>query len=122
MNKFLSWAAAIALLASCAKVNENEIRVGEFGSMTGGTATFGQTTHEGIVLAVEETNAAGGVNGKLVKLISEDDRGKPEEAAAVVNKLISRDKVHALLGEVASSNSLAAAPIAQRAGIPMISP
>lgn len=122
MKKLLSGIAAIALLASCAKVNENEIRVGEFGSMTGGTATFGQTTHEGIVMAVEETNAAGGINGKLVKLISEDDRGKPEEAAAVVSKLISRDKVHALLGEVASSNSLAAAPIAQRAKIPMISP
>ena len=122
MKRSLSLIAALALLASCAKVPDNEIRVGEFGSMTGGTATFGQTTHEGIQIAVDEINAAGGINGKLIHLISEDDRGKAEEAATVVNKLISRDKVHAVLGEVASSNSLAAAPIAQRAGVPMISP
>jgi branched-chain amino acid transport system substrate-binding protein len=57
-----------------------------------------------------------------VKLVSEDDRGKAEEATTVVRKLIDRDQVHAILGEVASSRSLAAAPIAQRAGIPMISP
>ncbi len=121
MNRAI-WLFVMAVFAGCAKAPENEIRVGEFGSMTGGTATFGQTTHEGIVLAVEEINAAGGINGKLVKLISEDDRGKPEEAATVVEKLITRNKVHALLGEVASSNSLAAAPIAQRHKIPMISP
>jgi branched-chain amino acid transport system substrate-binding protein len=112
----------LAMFSSCAKAPDNEIRVGEYGSMTGGTATFGQTTHEGIQIAVDEVNAAGGINGKPVRLISEDDRGKAEEAATVVNKLISSDRVHAILGEVASSNSLAAAPIAQRAGIPMISP
>lgn len=122
LKSLLTLSAAAALFASCAKAPDNEIRVGEFGSMTGGTATFGQTTHEGIQIAVDEINAAGGIKGKLVKLISEDDRGKAEEAATVVSKLISRDKVHAILGEVASSNSLAAAPIAQRAGIPMISP
>ena len=122
MKRLLSALAAAAFLASCAKLPDNEIRVGEFGSMTGGTATFGQTTHEGIMLAVDEINAVGGINGKLVKLVSEDDRGKAEEAATVVNKLISRDHVHAILGEVASSNSLAAAPIAQRAEVPMISP
>ncbi|MES2201716.1 MAG: ABC transporter substrate-binding protein [candidate division FCPU426 bacterium] len=120
--KSLSLAAALGLLASCAKLPENEIRIGEFGSMTGLTSTFGTATHEGIQLAVDEVNAAGGINGKLVKLVSEDDRGKPEEAATVVEKLITRDHVHALLGEVASSNSLAAAPIAQRHKIPMISP
>jgi branched-chain amino acid transport system substrate-binding protein len=114
--------ACVALLASCAKAPDNEIRVGEYGSMTGGTATFGLTTHEGIQMAVDEVNAAGGINGKMVRLITEDDRGKAEDAATVVNKLINSDRVHAVLGEVASSNSLAAAPIAQRAGIPMISP
>jgi branched-chain amino acid transport system substrate-binding protein len=122
MKRLLSGLALLALVASCAKAPDNEIRVGEFGSMTGETATFGQTTHEGIQMAVDEVNAAGGIKGKLVRLISEDDQGKAEEAANVVNKLISNDQVHAILGEVASSNSLAAAPIAQRAGIPMISP
>jgi branched-chain amino acid transport system substrate-binding protein len=115
-------AAGLSFLASCSQAPDNEIRVGEFGSMTGETATFGQTTHDGIQMAVDEINAGGGIKGKMVRLITEDDEGKAEEAASVVNKLINSDKVHAILGEVASSNSLAAAPIAQHAGVPMISP
>lgn len=100
----------------------NEILVGEFGSMTGSTATFGLSTHNGILLAADEFNAAGGFNGKKVKIITEDDRGLPEEAKTAVLKLIKQSKVVAILGEVASSRSLAAAPEAQRSAIPMISP
>ncbi len=99
-----------------------EIVVGEVGSMTGSEATFGTSTHNGIVLAFEQINAAGGVKGKKFKLITLDDQGKPDEAATAVTKLITQDKIAALLGEVASSRSLAMAPIAQAHGIPMISP
>lgn len=99
-----------------------EIIVGEYGSMTGGEATFGQSTHKGLVLAFDEKNAAGGVKGKQLKLITEDNQGKQDETAAVVKKLITRDKIIALLGEVASNRSLIAGPIAQQAKIPMISP
>jgi branched-chain amino acid transport system substrate-binding protein len=67
-------------------------------------------------------NAAGGVLGRQVRVIVQDNQGQPQEAATVVQKLISSDRVVALLGDVASSNSLAAAPIAQAAGIPMVSP
>jgi branched-chain amino acid transport system substrate-binding protein len=100
----------------------DEIVIGEYGSLTGSTATFGISTKNGIDMAVDEINAAGGVLGKKVRVIVEDDQGKPEEARVVVQKLITRDKVVAVLGEVASSNSLAAAPEAQRSMIPMISP
>jgi branched-chain amino acid transport system substrate-binding protein len=100
----------------------NEILVGEYSSLTGGTATFGQSTHEGIQLAFEEANAAGGVLGKKLKLLTEDDQSKPEEAATAATKLINQDRVVALLGEVASSRSLAAAPIAQSNKVPMITP
>lgn len=122
MNRIKTALLALAVAFGCAKHDPNEIRIGEFGAMTGGMATFGQTTHDGIVLAVEEVNAAGGINGKKIRLISVDDRSLSEEAATGVEKLITRDKVVAVLGEVASSNSLAAAPIAQRHKIPMISP
>lgn len=105
-----------------AQTASNEILVGEVGSMTGGEATFGQSTHNGIALAFEKTNAAGGVKGKKLKLITMDDQGKPEEAATAATKLITQDKVIALLGEVASSRSLAMAPIAQQYKIPMITP
>jgi branched-chain amino acid transport system substrate-binding protein len=98
------------------------IRVGVYGDLTGQTSSFGQSTKNGIELAVEEINAAGGVNGKKIQLFVEDDQGRPEQAKTVVSKLINQDKVHAVLGEVASTNSLAAAPVAQEAKIPMITP
>ena len=101
---------------------EGEIVVGEYGSLTGAQATFGQSTHNGIMLAMDEINSAGGVNGRKVRVITEDDQSKAEEAATAVTKLISQNNVIAVLGEVASSNSLAAAPICQSNKVPMITP
>ena len=98
------------------------IKVGEFASLTGKEATFGVSSHEGTLLAIEQLNAAGGVLGKKIELLTEDDLSKAGEPATVVNKLISRDGVVAMLGEVASSRSLEAAPICQQNHIPMISP
>jgi len=99
-----------------------EIVVGEYGSLTGGQATFGQSTHNAIMLAVGEINAAGGVNGRTIKVLTEDDQSRADEAANAVTKLISQNNVVAVLGEVASSSSLAAAPICQSNKIPMITP
>jgi branched-chain amino acid transport system substrate-binding protein len=100
----------------------NEIPVGEFASLTGGTATFGQSVHNGDVLAIEEINGAGGVLGKKLNLMTEDDQSKTEEAVASVQKLLNSDHAVALLGEVASSRSMAGAPIAQNSRVPMITP
>ncbi len=99
-----------------------EIVIGEYGSMTGSTATFGQSTHSGIMMAIDSLNATGGVLGKMVRVVSEDDQGKPEEAITAVTKLINKDRVVAILGEIASSNSMAAGPVCQRSRIPMVSP
>src|SRR5258706_16484683 len=100
----------------------NEIIVGEYGSMTGSEATFGQSTHNGLTMAVEEVNAAGGIKGKKVKLVSYDDQGKTSEVGTAVTRLITQDKVLAVIGEVASSLSIAGGQIAQQHGVPMISP
>src|SRR5689334_4991435 len=100
----------------------NEIVLGEYASMTGGTATFGQSSHKGLVLAIEQANNAGGVLGKKIKLITEDDQSNQDQANAAVQKLISRDKVSAVLGEVASSRSLAGGSVCQKSKIPMLSP
>jgi branched-chain amino acid transport system substrate-binding protein len=114
------------LLAPGCKKNDStasdEIVIGEFASLTGATASFGQSAHKGVRMAVDETNAAGGVLGKKVRLVTEDDQSKPGEAATVVRRMISRDKPVAIIGEVASSRSLEAAPIAQENKIPMVSP
>ncbi|MBI3018833.1 MAG: ABC transporter substrate-binding protein [Deltaproteobacteria bacterium] len=104
------------------KEDKNIIKIGEYGSLTGSEATFGTSTHNGIMLAMDAFNNQGGLNGKKLKVITVDDQGKPEEAASAVTKLITSDKVVALLGEVASSRSLAGAPIAQRYKIPMVTP
>ena len=87
------------------------IRIGVYGDTSGATSSFGVSTKNGIQLAFEEINAAGGVNGKKLEMVFEDDQGTPEKAKTVISKLISQDKVVAVLGEVASSNSLAAAPV-----------
>ncbi|MBM3833039.1 MAG: ABC transporter substrate-binding protein [Verrucomicrobia bacterium] len=101
---------------------DNVIKVGEYASLTGTEATFGQSSHNGTALAIDEINAAGGVLGKQIKLLYEDNQSKAGESAAIVLKLISRDKVAAVLGEVASGRSLEAAPICQQNKVPMISP
>jgi branched-chain amino acid transport system substrate-binding protein len=100
----------------------NVIRVGEIGSLSGSEATFGVSTHRGIELAAQELNAAGGVKGKQLEVITLDDQSKPDEAATAVTKLITQNQVAAVLGEVASSRSIAMAPIAQNHKIPMITP
>lgn len=126
----LSLLASLVLSFGCTKKSSTfdpsstatEIRIGQFGSLTGGEATFGQSTDKGVRLAIDAQNAKGGIRGKKITLITEDNQGRPEEAAATVKKLITQDKVIALLGEVASTRSLAAAPIAQQYKIPMVSP
>lgn len=98
------------------------IKVGEFASLTGGNASFGISSHQGTQMAIDELNAQGGVLGKKLQLITEDDQSKAGEPALVVQKMIGRDNVIAVLGEVASSKSLEAAPICQDTKTPMISP
>ncbi|MEY2879084.1 MAG: hypothetical protein RLZZ15_1464 [Verrucomicrobiota bacterium] len=119
-SRLLLILAALAF-ASCARKSDT-IKIGEYASLTGKEAGFGQTSHHGVVLAIEEINAAGGVLGKKLELAFEDNQTKAGESATAVKKLISREGVVALIGEVSSGRSLEAAPIAQAARIPMIAP
>lgn len=100
----------------------DKVRIGVFMSLTGDTANFGISSTNGIKMAADEVNAAGGINGKQIELLVQDDRSDASEAATIVTKFVTQDQVHAILGEVASSRSIAAAPIAQNAKIPMLTP
>src|SRR5215207_5140684 len=100
----------------------DKVRVGVFMSLTGSTANFGISSTNGIKLASNKENAAGGINGKQIEVLVQDDRTDASEAATIVTKFVTQDQVHAILGEVASSRSIAAAPIAQNAKIPMLTP
>ncbi|HEX8325389.1 MAG TPA: ABC transporter substrate-binding protein [Tepidisphaeraceae bacterium] len=125
MRRILSALAAAAL--SCGAFSstahaQDTLKVGHYGSLTGAQATFGQSTSNGLKLAVAEINASGGINGRKIELIEYDTKGDPKEAGTVVTRLCTKDKVSVVIGEVASSVSIAAAPICQQNGIPMVSP
>jgi branched-chain amino acid transport system substrate-binding protein len=108
--------------AQAGSTGGDQIVLGSYMCNTGPFATFGQSSTKAMQLAVEEINARGGVLGEPIKLIVEDDQCKPEEAANAAQKLIQQDNVLCVIGEVASSNSLAAAPICQNAKTPMVTP
>jgi branched-chain amino acid transport system substrate-binding protein len=114
--------AAVSDVGVAKPYTGDEIVLGEYGSLTGSTATFGKSTHNGIMMAVAEANDKGGVLGKKIRVETVDNQSQAEQAATGVKKLINQNNVLAILGEVASSRSLAAAPICQAAKVPMISP
>ncbi|HXM79947.1 MAG TPA: ABC transporter substrate-binding protein [Thermoanaerobaculia bacterium] len=117
------FAAGLALSCGAEKPTATQsIEIGFFGALTGPQATFALSGRNGAKLAIEEINRSGGVLGKKLELLIEDDRNEPSEAASAVSKLITQNHVVALIGENASSRSLAAAPIAQSYQVPMVSP
>jgi len=122
----LSFRPLLALLVAAALAGgvsaQETIKIGEYASLTGKEAAFGQSSHKGTLLAVEELNAAGGVLGRQIELITDDNQSKQGESATIVKKLIFREKVVGILGEVASMRSLEAAPLCQAYKVPMISP
>lgn len=125
----MSWrtmTATFVTAAACLMASTNsvlaQIKVGHYGSLTGSEATFGQSTSNGVKMAIAEINAAGGVNGQQIELVEYDTKGDAKEAGSVVTRLVTSDKVSAVIGEVASSLSLAGAPVCQAGGVPMITP
>lgn len=129
MRKALTLLLAVTamLAAACGTkigpgYDEKEVYLGLFVSTSGDIASFGGDTRNGVELAVEEINKAGGINGKQIKLFSYDTASKPEEGKTAATKLATQDGVLVAMGAVASGISLAAAPEFQRYSIPMVSP
>jgi len=108
--------------AGSAEPASGPIVIGHYASMTGSTAHFGQDTDKALRLVVDEVNQAGGVKGRQIKVVTLDDRGDSAEAANAVTRLIDVEKASAIIGEVASSLSLAGGRVAQRRKVPMVSP
>lgn len=121
----LSFVLLLSSTFSCRpKVGEDNstIKIGFFGDLSGPTYNFGQSALNGTLMAADEINSAGGINGRRLDIVIEDDKGSPEASARITGKLIANDKVVAIIGAGASGNSLAAAPSAQSAQVPLISP
>ncbi len=113
-------ACAASLAAPSARAAADPIKIGQYGAFSGKEAAFGLSARKGAILAFEEANAGGGVLGRKLELVTEDNQSKAGESATIAKKFVSRDKVIAVLGGNPSTNSLEAAPILQNARIPMI--
>jgi branched-chain amino acid transport system substrate-binding protein len=111
--------ASLGVAQGAAQAAPLKAKVGIFLPMSGGTATFGEETNSGIQMAVQEINAQGKVK---LELVLEDEKSEVTDSANAVKKLINVDKVDIVLGSVASSNTSAAAPIAQTAKVPLLTP
>ena len=123
----LASAMAFSVLAGCGGNSEggadsDVIKIGGIGPLSGPNSTYGISVKEGADLLAEEINAAGGINGKKVEFIFEDDQSDNTVAASAFNKLVDKDGVCAILGGVTSGTTLAIAPNSTNKKIPMITP
>ena len=108
--------------SSSASSSGDMIKIGFNFEETGNAATFGTSSHTGAEMAVDEINEAGGILGKQITAIFDDNASKSDEAAKVATKHVSQDKVDVIIGAVASSNSIAMAKIAEENKVPMVTP
>ena len=115
-------AFATAALAADNGVTDTEIRIGQFAALTGPAAELGKRMQAGINAQFSAVNAAGGISGRKLVLVSRDDGYEPEKAAAAAKALIEEDKVFALIGSVGTPTTLAAVPAINAASIPLIGP
>ena len=119
---FICLFALIVAMSGCTKTNTTDIKIGAILPLTGDIASYGKNAQSGIDLAVDEINKAGGVNGKKIVVVYEDDKGKANEAVNALSKLIAVDKVPIVMGSAASSVTLAMCPIANEKKTVLISP
>ena len=118
----LAAVGVVVLSGAGCKPKGDEIIVGAYLSLSGPDSTFGTDTREGVDLALDEVNASGGVKGKKVKVLYEDDKSTTQEATNKVQQLIDRDGAVAILGEVASSRSMAGGLVCNKKKVPMVTP
>lgn len=114
---------AVTLLAGCGgpAANANEIKIGINYELSGGVATYGQSSVEGIEMAIEEINAAGGINGKKIVPVKYDTKSEPAEATTLATKLMTQDKVVAVMGPATSGSFKATIPVAIKNKVPVAS-
>jgi len=111
------------LFLGSARVNaQDTVRIGEVNPISGAIGEYGASCHNGIQLAIDLANASGGVLGKRVDLLTEDNQSKAGQTSTIVRKFVTQDKVVAIVGDLTSSATLEGGPIAQAAKVPMVSP
>lgn len=119
MKRTLCWVLTLGLIISlgivgCAKKEDKEIKIGVINSLTGSAAPYGANIQNGILMAVDEINKSGGIKGRAIRILIEDDKTSSNDAVSAMNKLVSIEKVPVILGPASSGGVLACAPIANR--------
>jgi branched-chain amino acid transport system substrate-binding protein len=124
---FMSFMMAAGVMAGCnssstsGDKDSDVIKIGANLELSGGVASYGQSIEEGIQLALEEINKEG-IDGKKIELVKFDNKSDAAEATSGTTKLISQDKVVAIIGAATSTNTLAQVQIAQKNKIPLLTP
>ncbi|MCK4819530.1 ABC transporter substrate-binding protein [bacterium] len=125
MKKVIIFVMLISILllglTGIVSAQENIIKIGFFGALTGDQAVWGQADRDGLLLTVDMINEAGGILGKKIEVVSYDDRGDQLEAVNVVKRLIKEDKVSAIIGCNSSGRNIAVAPVVEEGKVPIIS-
>jgi branched-chain amino acid transport system substrate-binding protein len=130
LSGVLASVMAMTLLAGCggntgsstSGTTGDAIKIGAIGPLSGAASTYGVSVKEGAQLLEKEVNDAGGINGKKIQFVFEDDQADPNSSMQAFNKLVDDEKVCAILGPVTSGATLAVAPNATSRQIPMITP
>ncbi len=115
-------AAVLVFFAGCAKKESDHFVIGGIFPLSGYVAVYGNEARNGVELAVLEINAAGGIGGKQIKLISEDDEGNPEKTVNVYKKLTTKDGVKVIIGSLTSGATAAITSLAQAQKVVLLAP
>ncbi len=119
---FLLLGTTSVALAQANGVTEKQVLFGQSAVLSGPAGALGREFRAGILTAFGDVNAAGGVHGRKLELLSIDDSYEPEKAMSNTHKLIEEERVFALIGAVGTPTSKAVVPIAAEAGVPYIAP
>lgn len=124
MTVFSVVVAALMVLSftACSKADANTIKIGGIYPLSGPVAVYGVEAKNGVAIAVEEINAAGGVNGKMIELIAEDDEGNPEKSVNAYKKLTAKDNVKMIIGSLTSGCTQAITSLAQSQNVIVVAP
>lgn len=124
----LAGTVGLSVLAGCSSASSGSntasgdtIKIGVNYELSGAVATYGQASVQGIEMAVQEINAAGGVQGKQIELVKYDNKSEPAEATTLATKLMTSDKVIAAIGPATSGNFKATIPVATKNKVPVVS-
>ncbi|WP_443736417.1 ABC transporter substrate-binding protein [Treponema sp.] len=114
--------SAMMMAASCSGKKNDTIKIGGIAPLSGGVAVYGTECKNGIDLAVEEINAAGGINGQKIEFICEDDEGDSAKSVNAYKKLVTKDRVKVIIGSLTSGCTMAITNLAQAQKVVQIAP